>query len=68
MLKTENTPKIEKKKKSLTVDLYVATQPIRDCVSALVFGVNVAPETLEHVQGELRRLSRLVKRTRASAQ
>ena len=60
----DKTIKVEKKQKSLTVAIYSKTQPIRDCVSNIVLDENSTPDELAHVQGELRRLSRLIKKTR----
>lgn len=52
---------IEKRQKSVAVETYGRTQPLRDCVSDIVFNESSTPDELTHVQGELRRLSRLVK-------
>jgi len=65
MSEKDKALKIDKKKKSLSTDVYTKTQPLRDCVSELVIHGDPTPEELAHVQGELRRLSRLVKKTRA---
>jgi len=67
MSKNKVTPKVEKKKKSVAVDVYLKTQPIRDCVSDIVLKEDVSISELLHVQGELRRLSRLVKSRRLAA-
>jgi hypothetical protein len=64
---TEEKSPVEKKKKGISSELYNQTQPIRNTVTEVVFADDVTPETLAYVQGELRRLSRVVKRARQEA-
>lgn len=63
----EKKSPVDKKKKGVPAALYIQTQPIRNTVEEVVFADDVTPETLAYVQGELRRLSRVVKRARANA-
>jgi len=63
---TEVPTGVEKKKKGVDANLYIQTQPIRNTVSEVVFADDVTPETLAYVQGELRRLSRVVKKARTT--
>ena len=58
---------VDKKKKGVSQELYIQTQPIRNTVGAIVFEDDVTQETLAYVQGELRRLSRVVKKARQNA-
>lgn len=64
----ESTPniKVDKKKKSVSVDLYTKGEPIRSAVSEIVFADDVTEEELTYVQNELRRLSRVVKKARTT--
>lgn len=62
MSKEKKDP-VNKKKKGVNVDLFTKTQPIRDAVSAIAFDDATTPEEMAYVQNELRRLSRLVKKT-----
>ena len=62
----EKQPPVNKKKKSLNVELFTKTQPIRDAVSAIAFDEATTPEEMTYVQNELRRLSRLVKKARTT--
>tara|TARA_B100000767_G_C19457142_1_gene406551 strand:+ start:113 stop:325 length:213 start_codon:yes stop_codon:yes gene_type:complete len=64
MSKEEKKSPVDKIKKGVSSELINRAQPIRTTVEEMAFSEEASPESLAYIQGELRRLSRLVKRMR----